>query len=49
YTFVRREVTVDGQIVGEFRATGVRPRFAPEAATLGHHFAKDAFNPQVAL
>ncbi|MER8826449.1 CpaF family protein [Mesorhizobium sp. M0938] len=49
YHFVRREVTPEGKIVGDFRATGVRPRFAPEAATLGHHFAKDAFNPQVAL
>ncbi|MGC5843916.1 CpaF family protein [Mesorhizobium abyssinicae] len=49
YNFVRREVTPEGKIIGEFRATGIRPRFAPEAATLGHHFAKDAFNPQVAL
>jgi pilus assembly protein CpaF len=49
YNFVRREVTADGKVVGDFRATGVRPRFAPEAATLGHHFAKDAFNPQVPL
>ncbi|PBB65001.1 type II secretion system protein E [Mesorhizobium sp. WSM4312] len=49
YHFVRRDVTAEGKIVGEFRATGVRPRFAQEAATLGHHFAKDAFNPQVAL
>lgn len=49
YHFVRRDVAADGAIVGDFRATGVRPRFATEAATLGHHFAKDAFNPQVAL
>ncbi len=49
YHFVRREVAADGTIIGDFRATGVRPRFATEAATLGHHFAKDAFNPQVAL
>ena len=49
YHFVRRDVTADGKIVGEFRATGVRPRFAQEAATFGYHFAKDAFNPQVAL
>ncbi|RWK59523.1 CpaF family protein [Mesorhizobium sp.] len=49
YHFVRRDSTADGKIIGEFRATGVRPRFAPEAATLGHHFAKDAFNPQVPL
>lgn len=49
YNFVRREVTPEGKIIGDFRATGIRPRFAPEAATLGHQFAKDAFNPQVAL
>jgi pilus assembly protein CpaF len=49
YNFVRRDVAEDGKIIGDFRATGVRPRFAQEAATLGHHFAKDAFNPQVPL
>ncbi|TPJ72410.1 CpaF family protein [Mesorhizobium sp. B2-6-2] len=49
YHYVRRDVAADGAIIGDFRATGVRPRFAPEAATLGLHFAKDAFNPQVAL
>ncbi|ETA71194.1 MULTISPECIES: CpaF family protein [Mesorhizobium] len=49
YHFVRRDIGAEGTIIGEFRATGVRPRFAQEAATLGHHFTKDAFNPQVAL
>ncbi|MEP9388006.1 CpaF family protein [Mesorhizobium sp. KR9-304] len=49
FHFIRRDVTSDGIVVGEFRATGVRPRFAQEAATLGHHFPKDAFNPQVVL
>ncbi|PSJ57648.1 CpaF family protein [Pseudaminobacter soli (ex Li et al. 2025)] len=49
YHYVRRDVAEDGRIIGDFRATGVRPRFAQEAATLGHHFAKDAFNPQVPL
>lgn len=49
YHFVRRDVAQDGKIIGDFRATGVRPRFAAEAATLGLHFAKDAFNPQVVL
>ncbi|MDX8463439.1 CpaF family protein [Mesorhizobium humile] len=49
YHYVRRDVAADGTIIGDFRATGVRPRFASEAATLGLHFAKDAFNPQVAL
>jgi pilus assembly protein CpaF len=49
YHFVRRDVGQDGTIVGDFRATGIRPRFAGEAATLGLNFPKDAFNPQVAL
>ncbi|WP_214474169.1 CpaF family protein [Mesorhizobium sp. dw_380] len=49
YHFVRRDVSADGTIIGEFRATGVRPRFAAEAATLGLHFANDAFNPQVTM
>ncbi|TPI26218.1 CpaF family protein [Mesorhizobium sp. B3-1-6] len=49
YHFVRRDIGADGQIIGEFRATGIRPRFAQEAATLGLHFGKDAFNPQVPL
>jgi pilus assembly protein CpaF len=49
YHFVRRDVAADGSIVGDFRATGVRPRFAAEAATLGLHFAKDMFNPQTPL
>ncbi|PBB22895.1 MULTISPECIES: CpaF family protein [unclassified Mesorhizobium] len=49
YHFFRRDVRADGAIVGEFRATGVRPRFATEAAAMGYHFAKDAFNPQVPL
>jgi pilus assembly protein CpaF len=49
YHFVRREVAADGRIIGDFRATGVRPRFAQEAATLGLAFAPDAFNPKVPL
>ncbi len=49
YHFVRRDVAPDGKIIGDFRATGVRPRFAQDAASLGLTFAKDAFNPQVPL
>ena len=49
YHFVRRTVSPDGQIVGDFRATGVRPRFAQEATTLGFQFSHDAFNPQTPL
>ncbi|WP_265517355.1 CpaF family protein [Nitratireductor luteus] len=49
YHFVRRGVTPEGKIIGDYRASGVRPRFAQEAATMGLQFAKDAFNPQVPL
>lgn len=49
YHFVQRDVAADGTVIGEFRATGVRPRFAAEAATHGLHFPKDAFNPQIVL
>jgi pilus assembly protein CpaF len=49
YHFVRRDIAADGTVIGDFRATGVRPRFAGDAATYGLHFSKDAFNPQAAL
>jgi pilus assembly protein CpaF len=49
YHFVRTSTEEDGRIVGEYRATGVRPRFAEEARSLGFRFGNDAFNPQVAL
>jgi pilus assembly protein CpaF len=49
YHFVRTSTEDDGKIVGEYRATGVRPRFAEEALSMGLRFGKDAFNPQVPL
>ena len=49
YTFIRKDVDSDGKIIGEFRATGVRPRFADEAATMGLTFPEDAFNPRTVL
>ena len=49
YNFVRTGTAEDGKISGEFRATGVRPRFAAEAEAFGLHFGKDAFNPQTPL
>ena len=49
YRFTRTGTADGGAVVGEFRATGVRPRFAPEAEAQGLSFAADAFNPQVAL
>jgi pilus assembly protein CpaF len=49
YHFVRTGMGEGGAVMGNFRATGVRPRFAPEAEAMGLHFAPDAFNPQAEL
>jgi pilus assembly protein CpaF len=49
YRFQRTGTGEGGAVVGEFRATGVRPRFAQELEAQGLHFAADAFNPQVVL
>jgi pilus assembly protein CpaF len=49
FHFVRKDTDADGNIIGEFRATGVRPRFLEEIASLGISVPKDSFNPQVAL
>jgi pilus assembly protein CpaF len=49
YKFTRTGTSEAGAVVGEFRATGVRPRFAPEVEAQGLAFAADAFNPQVSL
>ena len=49
YRFQRTGTGEGGAVVGEFRATGVRPRFAQELEAQGLQFAADAFNPQVVL
>jgi pilus assembly protein CpaF len=49
YKYLRTGTSETGAVVGEFRATGVRPRFAQEAEAQGLAFATDAFNPQVTL
>ena len=49
YYFTRTGTGEDGKITGEFRATGVRPRFAADAQAYGLTFAKEAFNPQKPL
>jgi pilus assembly protein CpaF len=49
YHFVRTGTGEGGAVQGTFRATGVRPRFTPEAEALNLHFSPDAFNPQAVL
>src|SRR5262245_7296634 len=45
YRFVRLGTERDGTIIGEFRATGIRPRFADGLKTLGIEIPPAAFDP----
>ena len=45
YRFVRLRVDPEGKVVGEFRATGIRPGFVEGLKILGIDIPPDAFNP----
>jgi pilus assembly protein CpaF len=45
YRFVRLGTEPDGKVIGEFRATGIRPRFVEGLRTLGIEISADAFDP----
>ena len=45
FKFVRSGIGSDGQVRGEFRATGLRPSFMEELAVQGHVFPSDFFDP----
>src|SRR5215468_1833167 len=49
YEFVRLATDADGQVRGEFRATGVRPRFLDQLKLVGINISADAFDPTRAL
>src|SRR5215813_7343960 len=49
YEFVRLATDADGQVRGEFRATGVRPRFLDQLKLVGINISADAFDPTKAL
>jgi pilus assembly protein CpaF len=49
FKFVKKEVDKEGRIVGEYRATGVRPRFLEEISALGLRIPQDSFDPSKAL
>jgi pilus assembly protein CpaF len=46
FVFEATGVTDGGQVLGQFRATGVRPRFEPKLQALGLHLPPDLFDPQ---
>jgi pilus assembly protein CpaF len=49
FRFVRRRTDSDGTVHGEFRATGIRPKFMPEFQTRGIEVPVKAFDPDRVL
>ncbi len=45
FRFVRLSTDEDGRIQGEFRATGIRPKFMEQFITRGIDISSDAFDP----
>jgi pilus assembly protein CpaF len=48
FKFIRMGTATDGQVRGEFRATGLRPSFMQELQVRGFSFAPDFFEPGAA-
>jgi len=49
FRFHRRTTESDGRIIGEFRATGIRPKFMSELERRGIHISPDLFSPDRVL
>jgi len=49
FQFVRLGTDEDGRIQGEFRATGIRPKFMEQFITRGIEISPDAFDPDRAM
>ncbi|MCZ6720839.1 MAG: CpaF family protein, partial [Proteobacteria bacterium] len=49
FRFQRISVDAEGNIIGEFRATGIRPKFAEEMKTKGIELPTEMFAPDRAL
>jgi len=49
FRFIRRTTESDGRIIGEFRATGIRPKFMSELERRGIHISPDLFSPDRVL
>ncbi len=45
FQFVRKTVSQDGQVIGAFRATGIRPRLLSRFKERGVDISEDAFDP----
>ncbi len=49
FAFHRIRTETDGTVIGEFRATGIRPRCMEEMLRRGVHFDTDNFDPNRVL
>ncbi|MFZ0635420.1 MAG: CpaF family protein [Candidatus Acidiferrales bacterium] len=49
FTFKKKGIAEDGTVVGEFRATGVRPKFAERLAVSGIHLPMKMFDQPVVV
>ncbi len=49
YRFRKTHIDSDNKVIGEFRATGIRPRFLEELAEIGVTMSGDSFEPNRAL
>ena len=45
FLFENQGVSADGRIIGNFTATGVRPRFAEKLGAVGFEFSAGMFEP----
>jgi len=45
FVFERKGIDQDGNVVGQFRATGIRPKFAEKLELAGIHLPQDLFLP----
>ena len=49
FKFIRQGTTADGQVRGEYRATGLRPTFMEDMRLKGFPFSNDFFDPGASL
>jgi len=49
FKFVKKDRTETGDIIGEFKATGIRPRFLEEISAIGLRVPRETFEPSKAL
>ena len=44
FVFERQGIDENGKVIGQFRATGIRPKFAEKLELAGIHFSEDVFS-----